>query len=438
MKLAALPRYVLVAAIVWMARGVGVIAQLVSTRVLVSQLGVQHYASFSVVASMASWSVLLDCGLGASVQNSLSRARAAGRDGGPVLAAAIPLLSAMLAGALATWAVAGPTLQAFGLRHLAPVGPAPPPWLLAAIGGLATVTAIAGVGYRVMYARGAGYVYHVYTMLALLVSLGGLPLLGRVTAGSPRLSAALLVTTLPSAGLALVAFARTFCGARPCALDRAEVGRLWREAYPFGGLAVMSAAALQVDYVVMSQTLGARDVVEYTLVAKVFSVVLLGYSSLLAAIWPHCTEALAAGDGETADRLLRQALLGSLGVVGIGTALFLAGADLVIGFLAPASGLHLSPSLIALFGCAFLLRAWSDTHVMMLMSLGRLRVLWASIPAQAMIGAAGQYVLSRYFGPQGIILGIALSFLAVSWVAPTAYRRLRRALARPGATGEKG
>ncbi len=422
-----LPPYLRLALSGWLARIAILVTQLVSIRVLLHHLGTTQYAAYTVLNAAAGWCVLLDFGLGPSVELAVAQARARGESTAPILRAARRLivlalpLSALLVG------LGGPVVQHLLLRPLAVGLPPQPPLLLAAVAGLVVLATIGGVGYRVFYATQRAYRHHLYTALAGLLSLVGLVLLARLDP-SRALAPALVVAAAPGAGLALLALvealrgAGTAAGAGDTVVGRALRARAGRHLV----LAVLSAAVLQVDFLVMSQTLAPREIVVYSLVSRVFGVILMFHGVLLGASWPELTTVLTRGDWRAADGIVRRSLLGSLALVAVGALGLALATGPVTAFFSSDPGLRMPRTVIALFALALGLRIWSDVHSYALLALNRFGPLWWAIPLQAAVSVVGQYTLSRAYGIHGIVGGLVLSFLAVAWVTPLAYRRATR------------
>jgi O-antigen/teichoic acid export membrane protein len=201
---------------------------------------------------------------------------------------------------------------------------------------------------------------------------------------------------------------------------------LWTRAHRHLALAALSAAVLQVDYLVMSQTLPASEIVVYSLLARVFGVILVFHGVLMGSSWSELTEAVTRRDRRAADGIVRRSLIGSLGLVGVGALGVVLTADHVAAFFTSDPAIRLPRTAILLFACALGLRIWSDVHTYALLALSRFATLWWAIPAQAVVNVAAQYFLSRAYGALGVVAGLALSFLSVAWVTPLEYRRAMR------------
>ena len=112
-------RHHLVTASAWLSRVVAVGFQLASVRVLTSALGLEQYAVFALLASLAGWYLLADFGVGVSLQNGISEARATDRPYdalvGLIGATGLILLGA---GGIALW-LAAPAASSYLLEPFA-------------------------------------------------------------------------------------------------------------------------------------------------------------------------------------------------------------------------------------------------------------------------------------------------------------------------------
>ena len=427
-----IPTHLVVAASAWVSRIVAAIAQLLVIRALLPFLGSQQYALFSVVTSLVTWFALVEFGVGNSLQNRISVARAEGRERDVAIRSALPLLGILFTISVLVLVLAGPVLQHFLFRRIGNGSSTPVPasaYLLSGIGFVYVVTTLANISYKVFYGEMRGYISNTYITAANVVGLVAVIALRFVDVGAQRLTWSLIAWTTPPALVGLAAAAHVYIkhGLGRARVDWSLTRDLWRRAWRFGGFAAMAAGVLGVDYVVMSQTLAADQIVRYNAASKVYGLIFFLYTALLQATWPVCAEAFGRGDVATVRRMTRESLLAGTAIVALGTAAFAVARNVVIAMLG-APGITLPLGLILTFGAYFLLRVWSDTYAMILMSRDRLRVFWLYIPFQAAISAIGQYLLARRFGVYGILGGLMLSFVCTAvWLLPIEYSRLCRA-----------
>ena len=426
-----IPAHVLVAASAWASRIVAAAAQLLVIRALLPYLGASGYALFSVVTSLATWFALVEFGVGYSLQNRISMSRAAGSERDVLIRSTFPLLGGLFAISVLVLAIAGPALQHFLFRRMtdAPAAAGAPSYAVAAVGLAYIITSLAGISYKVFYGEMRGYLSNFYVVAANVLGLLSVLAVRALELPSHQLEWALAAWTLPPAIVALAAAGHVYNWHR---LSRARVNwdftrQLWSRAWRFGGCALLMAAVLGVDYVVMSQTLPADQIVRYNAIAKVYGLIFFICTALLQATWPVCAEAFGRGDIALVRKLTRDGLLAGCGVVIVGTLVLMISRNAVSAALLGDHHIDLPVALIAAFGGYFLLRVWTDAFATILMSRDRLRIFYLYVPFQAAISAAAQFVLSRRFGLYGILAGLIVSFLCTSvWVLPLEYLRLCR------------
>jgi len=424
-----IPAHILVAASAWGSRIVAAAAQLLVIRALLPYLGAQRYALFSVVTSLATWFSLVEFGVGYSLQNRISVSRAAGGERDVLIRSTFPLLGGLFAISVLVLAVAAPALQRFLFRRMVDAPASGPSYVVAAVGLVYVVTSLAGISYKVFYGEMRGYLSNFYIVAANVLGLLGVLAVRRLELATHPLEWALAAWTLPPAIVAIVAAAHVYSWHR---LSHARVDweftrQLWSRAWRFGGYALLMAAVLGVDYVVMSQTLPADQIVRYNAIAKVYGLIFFICTALFQATWPVCAEAFGRGDVSLVRKLMRDGLLAGGGVVVVGTLVLMVSRDAVSAALLGDHHIDLPVALIAVFGLYFLLRVWTEAFTTILMSRDRLRIFGLFVPFQAAISAIAQVFLSRRFGVYGILAGLIVSFLCTSaWVLPLEYWRLCR------------
>ena len=112
--------------------------------------------------------------------------------------------------------------------------------------------------------------------------------------GDKKVFYTLILWAGPPALVALFCYYRVFLklpavGERkPSSKSRA----LFRRGLGFAVFNLLTAAVVNVDYLVMSQTLGAADITQYNILSKLFNFMLVLYWAMLMAVWPELTRKL--------------------------------------------------------------------------------------------------------------------------------------------------
>lgn len=412
----------------WVGRGIQIMAQLVAIRILTNGLGAEGYSVFAVLASLAGWFALTDASIAISVQNQVSAHRVvqASIDDvvitGAVLTLASTLLFTVLVVLAAPW-ISGQVLDEFASltddeRTLAFLAMALP-----AIG-----TALGNVAYRVLFAAHQGYISNLVPALGTALGTLAVWILTRMEV-SFLLGWATFVYYAPVALVALVTFM--------VLLRRSAQGRfrpdlvrpIMFRAVRFWGFGILAAGVLQVDYIIAAQVLSPADIVTYNVVAKVFALILFVYSALLHALWPVCSEAIAAGNLDHVLAQMRKYLLAGFGITLLSGLVFLLMQRPIIEALTPSIPIIVPPVLIVLLTIYNSIRVWTDTFGMLLQSMSDVNIFWIAVPFQAALSIGLQTLGAELYGLPGMITGLILCFLLTTvWILPVrCWRQAARA-----------
>ena len=419
-----LPPHLWVALSNWVSRGFSVIAQIVCLPILSTMLTPAEFAAYAITVSLLAWYQLADFGFGNSVQNRISSCRTTGKDPGGYIAAVGVLSFAILIAATAILAPVSTLLERalFGKLHV-PQGGAFVLWMS---GGLLIGNALGIVGQKILYALGKGVIANLLMLLNSLGFLGLLWIVAREVAPSQRLLAAVFAYVAPlglSGILLLLAITLKYGRWRQVGLDLRALGG---SAMKFWLFAVLAAAVLNVDYIIMSRLLPAQEIAAYNVLFRVFWIGMALYSGLLSALWPAITEMGARGDGSGIRRHVRLTLGGGLAALALLSCGLAALLPLVLQWVAPGLDIRVSLYTVALFSGYIGLRIWTDTYAVALQALNEVGIFLTAVPFQAGISIALQLVLAPIWGINGILIGLIMSFaLTVTWVLP---RRLAQLL----------
>lgn len=421
-----IPRHLFVASSAWASRIIMALAQLASIRVLMSGLGLEQYAIFALLTGLSGWFTLADLGVGSSLQNYISEQRAKAEcDDAYVIAAAA------LAAVLFCFLI---VILYFSSAYIAPILLKRYPLLrnsdkarLFFITSLMfVVSTLGGISYRIWYAEQKGYLANMLAAVASLLGYAGISIVNRFEI-SNRLLLSVAAFIVPSAVLPLVSFSVQIGGRLKNGfhqLDWNIIVKVIKRASPFWAFALMANLVLQIDYIIMSQLLKSEDIVAYNLSTKIFGLALFIYVSVLTALWPVFSEAIAKGNWAMVRSHTGRYLGIGLGFMSASTTLLVWLMPRGIQFLAPNETVVIPITFILLLGVYQLLRVWTDTFAMILLSMSDLRPLWIISPLQALVSVISQWYLAQLFGLYGIVLGLILSFvLTASWALPFAVHK---------------
>jgi O-antigen/teichoic acid export membrane protein len=403
----------------WVGRAFQILTQLVAIRILTDALGAEGYSVFAVLASLTGWLALTDLSIAISVQNQISehRVRGTSTDDVVVTGAWLALLSTVAFSILvivsAPW-LSGELLDEFRSltahqRTLAFLAMAFP-----AIGA-----ALGNVAYRVLFARHQGYISNLLPAVGTALGTLAVWVLTRTNV-SFLLGWSTLVYYAPVALVPLVTLVILLRRASAGGAFRRDIVRpLMTRACRFWVFGIAASAVLQVDYVIAAQVLTPKDIVTYNVAGKIFSLVLFFYSAVLHALWPVCSEAIAAGAWTKVLRQTRTYIVMGFALTILSGMAFLFLQSHIIAVLTPSIGISVPIIVIVLLTIYTLVRIWADTFGMLLQSMDDLKVFWFAIPIQAALSIVLQAAGAHFYGLPGMIAGLVLCFvLTTMWILP--------------------
>lgn len=413
----------------WASRIVAAFAQLAMIRVLTETLGIGGYGAFAVLTGLLGWFALADLGFGSSLQNFISQNRVEGKTSvdaiasvATVLAGAMLCLTGLWFG-IAGWA--GPFLLSAS-QDISPQTAATGFLVFAVI---ATGTGASAIALRICFAEHRGYLAHLVSALSVLMSLALLLLV------LPRLSAddrfvwslalfagpTWILPTLLLIGYLLRHRAR----GHSLHLNFADVRRIWGRARIFLLYNAMAALVLNVDYIILSQTVSTPDIAEYAIFSRVYALAFFIFGSVLSAYWPLCAEMLHRGETQFVRKMIARSILFGTAVILGATGMLWLFAEPIAQVLAPSGNLVLSLGLIPLFAGYWIVRIWCDTFAMVVHSANRTMVLLIVGPVQAAMNIAFGWYGAQQGGLAGLLVGMTASFiLTVGWFLPVYMSRV--------------
>lgn len=406
----------------WLARAVVVICGLLNTRLLLSIMAVPDYAAYAIVISLGPWVNLLNLGLPNTVQNEIAERRARSEDFGALHQTVV---NATVLGALVLCVFSWPLGEV--LRYT----------VLSGYDGL-SVTSIAlmcvglslnGLGMvadQVLFALHRSFWPNVMpgiqalTTTLLLQAFRATDLTG--------FDWAALSFVLPAA-LSFVLMSRV-ARARPLhGVDLTLLLEMLRRSRSFLLLAILTAATVSVDYVVMARMLTGPQVVEYSLAGKIFAVPLSVHSVLMATSWTGLSDAHYQGNYILVRRRIKRLLIVGIVVVLVPSAVILMFKELIFGIITGQKNFAISNSLLGAWVLYLVLRIWCDTFAMAHLSAGRQTLLNGYIPFQAGISICAQIFFGHHFGAVGVMLGLCASFvLTAAWILPMRFFQQTRSV----------
>lgn len=416
-----IPQYYKVAAAGWINRAFVLLSQLIAIPILLKYLGVDLYAIFAVIIGLQGWFTLADCGIGSSLQNYISESRATNKEINLLLVNFVFISAVLLVVLCLGFILLSPFLQYFLLHKINLNLAVSNHYFFAFIGIIFIVTTICEVSYKVLFAKQQGHVTYFYQGLSSVISV--ICIISVHNIDKNRLYIALSCWLIPKLIVSVFSYIKVFPFKNILGnVDFSIIKAILIRGSKFWGFAIVAACTLSVDYIIMAQTLTAKDIAIYNILAKSFAALLSVYSTVLMAIWPELTEKFVKNQWQQANLLLNKNILFGFIFITISSFLFLLFRNLISTIIAPTANLILPIMLIILFGMYGIIRVWTDSYAMALQSQSHLKIFWIYVPIQALVSIVGMYFLSLWLGIYGILFGLILSFiLTVVWALPREY-----------------
>jgi O-antigen/teichoic acid export membrane protein len=264
-----------------------------------------------------------------------------------------------------------------------------------------------------------GYISNILPALSMIVSMSAIVIFNRYYPIKGNILAALLIFTVPQLLTAVIPFIKIFKPAFTDFLnfDYCAIKELAARSFKFSSFAIMGALTLQIDYLIMSQTLNPSDVATYSIFSKFFIFLLFIHTAVLTAAWPVFSELNIKAMHNTIKKMIFKYICFGFCIIFFGTLIFYAFSGDIISFLAPNTDINTSFILCALFAAYCMLRVWCDTFATFLQSVNALRIFWIFVPVQIIINTPAQYFLSLKYGLNGILIGLIVSFIFTACIA---------------------
>lgn len=414
-----IPAHWYVVASAWFSKVVTIAAQLLAIRLIIGILGEEKYAVFALIMALLNWSILIDMGMGNSLQNAISARRARNESFNDLIASTLLLLTVTtLSLMLLLWYVLPFISDIYFAKFQSVLNEERNLLQIAAV--LFSGIALGLVITKVWYAEQAGWKANLLTAIGWTLGLPSIYLFNIIWRYN-SLESVLIAFYLPQSliGWGCFLFFLVKSTWNGFVLRWDTYRRLIRKALGFWLLLLIYFIALQSDFFIISQHFRAQEIVQYSVIAKVFSITNFFFTAILSALWPICSEAAERKQWGLFFYYSKKYIkIGILFII-ICTIGFALSRDIVSQVLAPKENLTLPLLMIVLFGACQILRIWCDTFIMLLQSLGCLKPSLLLYSLQAILGITLQWYGSMYFGYAGLIIGLALSMLFTTvWGLP--------------------
>ena len=414
---------------------------LVSVPLTIGYLGAERYGIWMTITSTVALLGFADFGIGNGLMTTLADAlgREDNRSAQTAIASAFWMLGGIAAFIALGLAVVYPFVNWAGIFNvhsdlaIRETGPT----LIVVLGCFALNLPL-GIVSRIEGGTQSGYIQNLWVTFGSLVALAGLLTAVSTHAGLPMLvlsvSSAPVIAAIGNGAQLL----RKYSWVRPSLpyCNKDSMGSLLRVGLMFFIVQVSIAVAYQSDNLVIAHYMSARMVTPYAVPARMFSVVAIILSVLMAPLWPAYAEAIAKGDRAWIAKAFRRSLSVSFiiafpivsGLVVFGNLAL----KLWIGGRVQASIL-----LLALFGARCLMSAFLYPVSMLLNGLGEMKFQATTSAIMAIVNITFSILWVKHYGIIGAIAGTVFAETLIS-ALPSIYvvRRILRDLKSPGLSSE--
>ncbi|EOF2573909.1 MATE family efflux transporter [Salmonella enterica subsp. enterica serovar Typhimurium] len=420
-QLLKIPSHLIVAGSSWLSKIIIAGVQLASISYLISILGEEKYAIFSLLTGLLVWCSAVDFGIGTGLQNYISECRAKNKSYDSYIKSALHLSFIAIIFFIALFYIFSGVISAKYLSSFHEVLQDKTRMLFFTSCLVFSSIGIGAIAYKILFAELVGWKANLLNALSYMIGMLGL-LYIYYRGISVDIKLSLIVLYLPVGMISLCYIVYRYIKLYHVKTTKSHYIAILRRSSGFFLFTLLSIVVLQTDYMVISQRLTPADIVQYTVTMKIFGLVFFIYTAILQALWPICAELRVKQQWKKLNKMIGvNILLGSLYVVGCTIFIYLF-KEQIFSVIAKDINYQVSILSFMLIGIYFCIRVWCDTYAMLLQSMNYLKILWILVPLQAIIGGIAQWYFSSTLGISGVLLGLIISFaLTVFWGLPLTY-----------------
>ncbi|EAV7371401.1 MATE family efflux transporter [Salmonella enterica] len=420
-QLLKIPSHLIVAGSSWLSKIIIAGVQLASISYLISILGEEKYAIFSLLTGLLVWCSAVDFGIGTGLQNYISECRAKNKSYDAYIKSALHLCFIAIIFFIALFYIFSGVISAKYLSSFHEILQDKTRMLFFTSCLVFSSIGIGAIAYKILFAELVGWKANLLNALSYMIGMLGL-LYIYYRGISVDIKLSLIVLYLPVGMISLCYIVYRYIKLYHVKTTKSHYIAILRRSSGFFLFTLLSIVVLQTDYMVISQRLTPADIVQYTVTMKIFGLVFFIYTAILQALWPICAELRVKQQWKKLNKMIGvNILLGSLYVVGCTIFIYLF-KEQIFSVIAKDINYQVSILSFMLIGIYFCIRVWCDTYAMLLQSMNYLKILWILVPLQAIIGGIAQWYFSSTLGISGVLLGLIISFaLTVFWGLPLTY-----------------
>ena len=406
------------------ARVVQIGTSLITVPLTLKYLGNERFGLWMTISSVLAMAAFADFGVGNGVLNTV--AKSLGEDDWDgvrnAVSSGFAVLSSIAVLLLASFAAIYPLVDwGHFFRVLSPLAQSEAGPALAVFATCFALNISMDVVQRVQLGLQQGYRYGLWQLCGSLMGFAGvlagiwlhvsLPVLVTAIAGAPILATALNA-------IHFFGFVRPDLRPSRAHVSGETISKIARLGGLFFVLQVVIAVSYSADNFIIARTLGAAAVPEYSIPQRMFALLTMMSSMIVAPLWPAYSEAISRGDVKWVRRTLSRSLLAVTATAGLGAGvLLLLAPKLLYLWIGP----RIHPPFFLLLGLATwsVIECCGTALAMFLNGVAAVRFQIAMSVSFGVVCLTVKVFLTRHFGVVAIPWSTIISFglvEALPWV----------------------
>jgi O-antigen/teichoic acid export membrane protein len=414
-------KYHYVALIGWIAKIFTVIFSLINTRMLLDIIGVQGFALYSIIFSLAGWLSLLNFAIPSALQNVISKFKIEKKDLKElfqtilfvvitIIILSIPILFIVVKVTYNTLFI-----NYHNILHI--------DYLLIML-FLLFLFGLSEIFNKVLFSLHKGYLPNTYPALISIFAFLMLYLSNKLHINNVNI--VLILFFLPYLCVFILSYVQSISFVKP-KFNKHIFYIVLKLAKKFFLFTILAAFVLKVDYIIMSMVLKAHEIAIYNLDMRIFNLVLFMYGTILAALWPVSSELFHKKDFSLIKKNIKKNILFGIILTTVLSGIIILLKDKIFFLISGDKSLNITFLTGILTSIYIMLRIWTDSFATILQSMNEINILIYIVPVQAFISILAQYYLGLLYGLNGILIGLILSFLlTVVWVLPIKFYKITK------------
>lgn len=397
----------------WIAKIFTVFFSFLSTRYLIELLGIQGYAAYAILFSIGGWFSILNFGMPNAIQNLIAKYSTEKKDINIILES---LLFIMVIGIIILIPITFFIANIIHINLMFDYNDIITIKSIICIFVLFTLFGLSQIFYKVLYAKDRGFLPNIYPLIIAILSfviLIFLKFLNIKDVGS-----IIILFILPYFFIFLLSYYQSIGLLRP-KYNKIMIIEIYHASKYFFISTIFVYATLNIDYMIMAKVLTEYEITQYSLLMKIFGLILFLQATMLSSSWSHTSKAYHMGNSGRINEILKNNLIvGFIIVCLFGSFVYKFNND-IFELLSGDIKVTINDELVILISSYMLIRVWTDSFATTLSSMNYVRISIYIVPIQALISIIAQSYLSEKYALNGIIIGLILSFLlTVSIIYP--------------------